>query len=392
MSTSKQALYVAFELSALKWDLLFGSGTKTRRIALDAGDLQGLLAAVAAAREKLGVTRNAPVFSCYEAGRDGFWLHRWLGEQGVNNRVVDPSAIEVSRRAKHVKTDRVDAKKLLSMLIRDVGGEPDVWRTCRVPSIAEEDDRQPQREIEALQEDRTRVSNQIRSLLVRFGIRLKPGHLPDHPERRRQADGQGLPPRTREQLVRAMAHYELLSSQIREVESRRVDRMREALQTAQKPDSDAPGQELDKEAVRQQRVAKQVLTLMTLQGIGITSAWTFSTEFFAWRRFRNRRQVGAAAGLDGTPFDSGESKNEQGISKAGNRRVRRMAVEIAWGWVRYQPDSALTRWFLKRVADGSSKKKAITAMARRLVIALWRWLEQGIVPEGAELKELVALR
>lgn len=389
-----QAMYVAFELSVEQWKLVFSNGKKSRMVNVDARDMSALETAVEQARMKLGLAKDAPVHSCYEAGRDGFWLHRWLEGAGIHNRVVDSSAIQVSRKAKHAKTDRIDAEKLVSMLIRDVGGEPDVWGTCRVPTLAAEDERQPQRELLALQEDRTRVSNQIRSLLIRFGIRVEPGKLPNQPDRLKQRNAEALPPRTQEQLRRSMAHHELLTEQIRQLEGERETRMRQALKSAPATPAqdDGHGSKAAVETARQQRVAQQVLKLMSLKGIGMTSAWTFSTEFFAWRDFHNRREVGAAAGLDGTPFNSGASEHDQGISKAGNRRVRSMAVEIAWGWLRYQPNSALSRWYSGRIADGASKKKNITAMARRLLIALWRFLEKGIVPEGAELKPLIALQ
>lgn len=389
-----QAMYVAFELSVEQWKLVFSNGKKSRMVNVDARDMSALETAVEQARVKLGLAKDAPVYSCYEAGRDGFWLHRWLEGAGIHDRVVDSSAIQVSRKAKHAKTDRIDAEKLVTMLIRDVGGEPGVWRSCRVPTLAEEDERQPQRELLALQEDRTRVSNQIRSLLIRFGIRVEPGKLPSQPDQLKQRNAEALPPRTQEQLRRSMAHYELLTEQIRQLEGERETRMRQALQSAPatQAQDNGHGQKAAVETARQQRVAQQVLKLMSLKGIGMTSAWMFSSEFFAWRDFHNRREVGAAAGLDGTPFNSGASEHDQGISKAGNRRVRSMAVEIAWGWLRYQPNSALSRWYSGRVADGAAKKKSITAMARRLLIALWRFLEKGIVPEGAELKPLIALR
>ncbi len=400
-----QTLYVAFELSAAQWKLAFSNGEKMRLVNIDARDLKQLRTAVKQAQQKLGVPKEAPVHSCYEAGRDGFWLHRWLEGEGIDNRVVDPSAIQVTRRAKHAKTDRIDAQKLVAMLIREVGGEPRVWRTCRVPTVAEEDDRQPQRELLALQEERTRVSNQIRALLMRFGIRIESGKsLPREPEGLKQRNGEPLPPRTQEQLRRSREHFDLLTRQIKQVEDERVNRLREVLRSVApeeprlgqgRAQAAAPVRKLPPAEAREQRVARQVLKLMSLKGIGLTSAMVFVTEFFGWRQFQNRQEVGAAAGLDGTPFNSGESEREQGISKAGNRRIRSMAVEIAWDWLRYQPNSALSRWYFDRVVVERRKhvkKKNIAAVARRMLIALWRYLEKGIVPEGAELKPMIALQ
>ena len=362
-------LFMAMDLGLREWKLAFttGPGQRPRRrtVRTDAWDRLG--EEIAAAKVRFGLPRDAPVSSCYEAGRDGFWIHRYLTRLGVENQVVDSSSIEVPRRARRAKTDRLDVEKLLALLLRAVSGERSVWRIVRVPSEADEQRRQPHRELFTLKQDRTRVTNRMGSVLATGGVPLKvTAGFPARVDHLVQWDGQPLPDELRARLLREWEKMELLTTQIRALERTR------------------------RAAIRESRDAAIALVrrLLELRGIGDQAAWLFVMELFAWRAFRNRRQVGALTGLVGTPYTSGTVSHEQGISKAGNRRVRAMAVQIAWGWLTYQRESALTQWYLRRFAHGgpSARKIGIVAVARRLVIDLWRYLDAGVLPEGAVLK------
>lgn len=365
-----EVLYLSFELGRKEWKLAFtvGRGEKPRLRTLAAGDLRGLDQEIERARQRWGVPEGARVVSCYEAGRDGFWLHRCLLSRGVSNLVVDSSSIEVNRRSRRAKTDRLDAQKLLTMLIRhDLGEEDRVWSVVQVPSVEQEADRQLHRDWEVLKKERTLHRNRIQSLLACQGITLKLGS--DFAERLESLvlrDGSALPSPLRERLKREWERLELVESQIREL-SRQKE---EAVAAASSPS------------------LQQIAQLATLKGIGLTSAWVFVSEFFGWRKFRNRREVGALAGLAPMPYQSGSSDHEQGISKAGNSRLRTMAIEIAWSWLRWQPQSQLSLWFRERYGPGSrrSRRVGIVALARKLLVSLWRFLETGVVPPGAIVK------
>jgi transposase len=319
------------------------------------------------ARERFGVGKDVEVESCYEAGRDGFWLHRYLAAQGVKNLVVDSASIEVSRRFRRVKTDRMDVGRLLGMLMRYHMGEKKVWSVVHVPSAGAEDERQLHREMMALKRERTRHINRVKGLLAGQGVVVDVGAgFMEELGEIRLWDGSGLPGRLRKRLERECQRMELLKEQIRELEKERE----EVLRTSQEAS------------------VEQVRRLLQLKGIGVNSAWLYVMEFFAWRGFHNRREVGSLAGLTPTPYQSGESSKESGISKAGNRPVCGMAIEIAWAWLRFQPESALSLWYNRRFAEGSSRVRriGIVALARKLLIELWKYLETGAVPEGAYLK------
>ena len=362
-------LYLAFELGNEKWKLGFtiGLGQRPRERTIDAGDLPALQAEIRLAKKRFGLPQTARVLSCYEAGRDGFWLHRYLLARGVENLVVDASSIEVPRRAKRAKTDRLDLGKLLTMLIRFDCGEKKVWSVVHVPSLEAEDKRHLHRELATLKTDRTRHINRIEGLLVGQGVRIpvKADFL-ERLESIRSWNGSPLPAGLRSRLEREYACLQFVAQQIEELEAER----KELIRTSTDPSV---------EKVRQ---------LLRLRGIGDNSAWLYVMEFFGWRSFRNRREVGALAGLTPTPHQSGDESREQGISKAGNRPVRAMAIEIAWGWLRHQPHSDLSRWFQQRFGHGSKRmrKIGIVALARKLLVALWRYLEYGEIPAGAQLK------
>jgi transposase len=369
VSLPQLALSMAFELGVSEWKMAFstGPGQSPRYRSVAARDLEGLRREIERSKVRFGLPADAPVFSCYEAGRDGFWLHRALEAMGVENLVVDSSSIEVNRRQRRAKTDRLDAGKLVGMLFRWLWGDRKVWRVVRVPSVEEEDRRQLHRELVTARRDRTRLVNRIKALLFGQGIRLSElKGLPSVLPQLRQWNGEALPEGLRQRVRREWQKVEERTLQI----SLLLKERRERLRTGEDPGS---------ECARR---------LYRLRGIGENAAWLFSLEFFSWRQFRNRREVGGLSGLVGTPSDSGETKRELGISKAGNRWVRGLAVEIAWGWLRYQPESELSQWYQRRFGHGSSRmrKVGIVALARKLLVALWRYSEAGVVPAGAVLK------
>ncbi len=365
-TNSARRLHLAFELGWSEWKLAFTTGhaQPPRLRTLRARDLAGVLREIERAKERFALSADTPVVSCYEAGRDGFWLHRWLMAQGIDNRVVDSASIEVTRRARRAKSDRLDAGKLAAMLVRYHGGETRVWSVCRIPQAAEEDRRRLHRELIELKDERTRHINRIKGLLANHGIGLATvdGSLPETLGELRLWDGSELGIDLKGQLLREHARWLFVDRQIRDLEGERSKRIRRD-ETPQ---------------------VEQVRQLLELKGVGLNGAWLLVYELFGWRQFRNRRELGASVGLTPTAYQSGSSSHEQGISKAGNRRLRRMLVELAWVWLRWQPESALTQWYLRRFGVGQrARKVGIIALARKLLIALWRWLEHGEWPAGA---------
>ena len=365
-------LYIAFELSNSKWKLAFSDGSKIRHKAITAGNLAQLQVEIELAKRKFKMIEDVRVVSCYEAGRDGFWIHRYLESQGIENLVVDSASLEVNRRKRRAKTDRIDVGKLLRMLLRYWGGEKKVWSVVRVPSEQDEDARHLHRSLESLKDERTMHRNRIKGLLVQQGIKVSNPSQKKFLavlEKVRTWNGQAVAPELKARVVREYERLQVVEGQIKALEKEKKERLKN-------PDTDS---------------LKKVAKLATLYGIGSVSSWTFVMEFFGWRQFQNRREVGGLAGLAPTPYDSGESRREQGISKAGNQRVRALAVEIAWAWLRFQPQSKLSQWYMKRYANGGKRMRriGIVAMARRLLIDLWRYLEYDKIPEGARLRSAV---
>jgi len=359
------ALYMAFELSEKDWKLALGDGARgPSRYTVSAGDTVALLECIAKAKARCALAPAAGVHSCYEAGRDGFWLHRWLLAQGIDNIVVDSASIEVNRRARRAKTDRLDADKLLSMLIRYHADEPRVWSVVRVPTPEQEDARRVHRELGRLGHERTAHINRIRALLVLNNLRVK--YVGGRLWQRWWTSHAGeLRPGVRAEIERESERLLLVKKQMDMIEAAQ----RQAVAAGSEP---------------------QVAGLAQLRGIGVGSGWVLAKELFGWRRFRNRREVAGCLGLTPSPYASGESETEQGISKAGNRRVRTLLVELAWSWLRYQPQSELSQWFNRRFAGGGKRLRriGIVALARRLAIALWRYLEDGLIPQGTQLKPI----
>jgi transposase len=355
---------VAIELSGKSW--LVGvqrqSAARPSLHRLAAGDGPGLVKLLG----ELGAA-GVRVVTCYEAGRDGFWLHRLLGEAGIENHVIDPASLRVDRRARRAKTDRIDVCALLRALAAWLRGECQECRMVRVPSEAEEDAKRLHRERQRLINERVAHVNRIKALLALHGIG---GFAPLRADRRvrlealRTARGEALPMLLKEEIERELERLELIMRQIATLES-----LRDAALSTADPS------------------ASKIQSLVRLKAIGAELATVLTREVF-YRAFRNRREVGAYVGLDPSPFRSGGMVHEQGIAKAGNPRARTAMIELAWLWLRYQPDSALSRWFRARVgtAGGRIKRIAIVALARKLLVGLWRYLTTGLVPEGAVLK------
>jgi transposase len=367
-ATAAPVLYLALELSWNSWKLAFtvGLGQKPRLRTIRARDTAALLLEIQKAKLRFGLGQDTPVLCCYEAGRDGFWLHRFLVHHGLQNQVVDSASIEVNRRKRRAKSDSLDATKLVQMLIRWHNGEHSVWSIVNVPSVADEDRRQRHRELIELKAERTEHVNRIKGLLAALGLGIAvDARLPQRLEELRQWDGNPLPQAVQERMLREFQRWQQVDAQIRALESSQRRAVRE---------DDEPHVE-------------QVRQLLQLKGVGVVGAWILVREIFGWRQIRNRRELASLVGLTPTPYGSGDTQREQGISKAGNRRVRWLLIELAWGWLYHQPQSELSQWYQRRFGSGNARarKVGIVALARKLLIALWRYLERGEVPKGAVL-------
>jgi len=365
MSVNEPTLYVAFELGKKDWKLAMTAGfcVEPWVRTVPSGDLRAVERVLRDGRRRFGLAAGTLVMSCYEAGRDGFWIHRALTQLGLRNRVVDSASIEVNRRARRAKTDRLDALKLVRMLVRVCYGEQRVWSEVRVPTVAAEAARQVSRERTALTQDQTRLVNQMRGWLATWGATLPARRRGDWWTRVRDWAGAALPAEVHARLARADRRLQGLEAQIAE-----LDTQQQIAVTTAAPTS----------PVRQ---------LVQLKGVATTSASVLLEEGLVWRAFRNRRQIGGLLGFAPTPYDSGDSAREQGISRAGNARLQAISIQLAWNWVRWQPASALTRWYQANFGTGKRARRiGIVAVARKLVIALWRYVTLGVVPEGAILK------
>lgn len=365
---AEPTLYLAFELGSTKWTLAFAtSRAQAPRIrSMTAGDLTALRREIEVARTRLRVPAAVVIRSCYEAGRDGFWLHRWLMAEGIGNVVVDSSSIEVSRRARRAKTDRLDAGSLLQSLIRWTQGERRVWSVVHVPTPEAEAARQVIREIETVRQDRMRVRNRLQALLATQGIRCPLRGLSRRVETLQTGDGRPLALAWQARLLRDWTQLQAIESRLRTLRAARGAAL----------------------AATDAQVATVAQQLQRLRGLGETGATICSAEVFGSRTFGNGREVGALLGLVPVPYRSDQRVQDQGISKAGHRQVRRVSIQLAWCWLRYQPTSALAQWYQTRFGGGGgrSRRIGIVAVARKLMVALWRFVAQGVVPTGAQLK------
>ena len=363
-------LYLAIELSRKKWKLGISDGRtfRARIRTIEARDFQRLREEIESAKKHFGLEGASQTVSCYEAGREGFWLHRALTERGIVNVIVDAASIDIKRR-KRAKTDRIDVESLVRKLVRYHAGERDVWSIVRVPTREAEDERQLHRDIAVLQRERQQHRMRIQSLLFTQGVDVEvtPKLMRDL-EQLRCWDGQPLPEQLCERIRREYARLRAAEQDLLVLRKQQKARLK-----------------------NQSAPMEKIRLMQQLCGIAMRSSWVFVMELFGWRHFKNRREVAAALGLTPMPYQSGESARDQGISRAGNRRVRAMAIEIAWSWLRYQPQSRLSQWYEQRFGAGGKRMRriGIVAMARRLMIDLWRYVEFGIVPEGTRLKASV---
>ncbi|WP_394890154.1 IS110 family transposase [Mesorhizobium sp. AaZ16] len=363
------AIFVSLELSRSTWlitSLLPGGGEKMSKHMVAAGDVAGLLARFAELKRRAEARSGTcfPIIVIQEAGLDGFWIHRVLEAEGIESHVVDPASVATSRRRRRANTDKIDGEALVRALLAYKRGEPRVSAMLRVPTPEEEDRRRIARERKALTNERTRHINRLKGLLFAQGIS---GYEPLRRDRRERleglktGDGRALPVHLKRQIGRELDRLELLIDQIKVVEAER-----DAMLTAELAVSPAPAM------------------LLALKGIGPEFAAVLWSEGLS-RHYDNRRQLAAYAGLAATPWKSGAIDHEQGVSKSGNPRLRTTLVQMAWLWVRHQPRSALTLWFKERVKqnNGRLKKTMIVALARKLLVVLWKYVNSGVVIEGA---------
>jgi transposase len=368
-SATGERLHLAFELSKKNWKLGFSDGRcqRARIRTIEARNLQVVGAEIEQAKRHFGLAAATVTVSCYEAGREGFWIHRALTAMGIENIIVDAASIDVQRR-KRAKTDRLDAESLVRKLVRYQRGEGDVWSVVHVPSAEAEDARQLHRDIGILQREQQQHRMRIQSLLYTQGLAVTvTATVIRNLDELRCWNGQPLPSDLRERIRREYARLQAVEQDLKAVRKQQQARLKK----------------------QQTPAMEKIRLLQQLCGIAMTSSWVFVMELFGWRTFSNRREVAGALGLTPMPYQSGDSSHEQGISRAGNRRVRGMAIEIAWAWLHYQPDSDLSQWYQRRFGAGGKRMRriGIVAMARRLMIDLWRYLEEGMIPSGAVMKK-----
>ncbi|HSR52546.1 MAG TPA: IS110 family transposase [Acidobacteriota bacterium] len=367
---TQSVLYLALELSARRWRLgtAVNLGQRARQVTIPAGDRKALEKELAKAKKRFGLDRGAAVCSCYEAGRDAHWVHRFLQQMQIENLQVNSSSIEVKRQARRAKSDSLDVESLLRLLIRRHMGEHEAFKAVNVPSPQAEDERHLHRHLSDLKREATRLSNRVRGLLATQGACLRGpvGELPEALEGMRSGDGRPLDRFLKARLMGLFNLWEAVQQQIAELASLRRRWLREEASESM----------------------SRIKRMMQIKAVGPELSWTLEMEIFSWRRIRNGKQLGSLLGLTPSPYQSGGSSYEQGISKAGNRWVRKIIVEVAWMWVRYQPQSELSRWFERRFAHAGkrARKVGIVAVARKLAILLWRFRETGELPPGVLLK------
>lgn len=364
---------VALELSLTKWVIGLSDGVKYSRQSVPARDLKKFHEVLVWFRQKRGLDDDARIVCVYEAGPDGFSVQRSLEKMGVECIVIDSASIEKSRHLRQAKSDNLDAEAMTRLLRRYLGGETRALKIVRVPPPEIEDLRELERERKRVQKEVNALAASICSLLLKHGIRMKQCDVknlsPKDLDRLRTLDGRPLGEHLKIRLGRSLGRYRITLKQQREIHAER--------RALLKKNEDAHDGELD------EQMLAQASQLMALKGVGEATAQTLACEIL-WRNFENRKEVGAAAGLCPTPYSSGSTRREQGISKAGNRHVRTLMIELSWLWLRHQPDSSLTKWFNERFGShGRSKRIGIVALARKLLVALWRFAKQGVVPEGA---------
>tara|TARA_R110002124_G_scaffold63777_8_gene174605 strand:+ start:292 stop:1470 length:1179 start_codon:yes stop_codon:yes gene_type:complete len=375
VQTTLNAIFFSMELSRSVWmitSILPGGGERMSRHVLKAGDVAGLLERLELLRKKAKKRTGSefPFVAVQEAGLDGFWIHRMLEQHDIESHVVDSASIATSRRRRRIKTDRLDGEMLLRALLSFKRGDPRVCAMVVPPTPEEEDRRRNSRERKTLVVERVKIVNKIKGLLFCQGI---VGFEPLGRYRRkrfeelRTGDGRSLPPHLKAEITRMLDRIELILLQMKAVE-----KTRDELVASAPVDENVPG---------------CAAGLMQLKGIGPDFAEVLWSEGL-YRHFDNRRQLASYAGLTPTPWQSGSISREQGVSMAGNPRLRTVMVQISWFWLLHQPTSALSKWFQERVKlDGGRRRKpAVIALARKLLIALWKFIRHGVIIEGAVMK------
>jgi transposase len=366
-----QTLTAVVELSKKTW-LVAGiipgvERQPLKKLAADENELLKLLERWRAEAEKAGhkITRIAVAF---ETGRDGFWLARWLRARGIEAHVIHAASVPVSREHRRAKTDRLDTEQLKRAFLGWLRGERNHCKMAAIPTFAEEDAKRPYRERDTLVGEHTTIINRIKATLTRLGIRNFDPKLeksPDRLEQLRTPEGEAIPPNTLAELKRDLARKQLVAEQIQQIEKARLEQLKRAPKT---------GPNL------------MVLVLMRVIGIGIETADMLVKEILS-RNLRDRRAVARYGGLTGSPDESGSRSREKGLSRSGNARVRRGMIQLAWRFLRFQNESALAKWFEMRTKNArTSRKKMIVALARKLLIALWHLVRDGVVPEGVVLR------
>jgi transposase len=372
------AIFVSLELSRSHWvvtSLSPGNGEKLSKHGVEAADIAALFALFVELKRRAQVRTGMsyPIIVIQEAGLDGFWIHRVLEREGIESHVVDPASIAVARRRRRAKTDRIDGEALVRALLAFKRGEPRVCAMVLAPTVEEEDRRRCTRERQALIAERVRHVNRIKGLLFSQGVS---DYKPLRRDRRkrleelRTGDGRALAPRLKAQILRELDRLELLLKQIKAVEAERDAMLAEAREASETGERARPAQSA---------------MLAQIKGIGPDFATVLWSEGL-YRPFSNRRQVAAYAGLAPTPWQSGALAREQGVSKSGNPRLRTAMIQLSWLWLRHQPQSALARWFHERAVRKGARKTAIVALARKLLVALWKYVSAGVVVEGAAMK------
>jgi transposase len=395
------AIFISLELSRSKWlitSLVPGGGQRMSKHWVEAGDLAGLLARFWAIRDKVlaRTGKSYPIVVIQEAGLDGFWIHRSLVKEGIESHVVDAASIAVSRRRRRAKTDKIDGEGLLRALLAFKRGEPRVCSMVRVPTPQDEDRRRICRERNTLTAERIRHVNRIKGLLFSQGIG---DYEPLRRDRRRAleaartGDGRALGANMKAQIGRELDRLELLLGQIAAIEAERDAMLARQVEAEAAPRAETvPEAEAAAGVQSVQGAPPRVQKLMDLNGLGGQTVAMLETEAF-YRSFDNRRQLAAFGGLAGTPWKSGKIDHEQGVSM-GNHRLRQTMIQLAWLWPIHQPNSALTRWYRERTKGATKlqKKKMVVALARKLLVALWRYVDAGVPIEGAVLKRAARAR
>lgn len=360
-----QMLFMSIELAVNDWKLAFSDGRNTNVETIDARHFGQLREQIDTYKKRFQLDQEAQVVCCYEAGQDGFWVHRRLQEElEIDNCVIDPASIEDNQRSRSPKTDSIDAKTLVEKLIQFHQGNTDVFSVCHIPSRQDQEDRRINRELQRLKKEQKMQRSRIQSLLRAKGVELDTLHrLDERLDEMETGNGRPLGFNRKGEIRRELERLEMVN-----------DQMRTVIRKQQ--------QKVEKRSDEMKMI--MINRLRALKGIALDTAWRLVMEAFGWREFQNRGQVAGCFGVDPTPHDTGESENEQGISKAGSNRLRDLAVQVAWNWVKNQPGSELTKWYRKKFDTGNSndRKRGIVAVARKLMSVLSKYVKGGEEPRG----------